>query len=891
MPALMTWFAAAGAVPLVLLSALGLRHGLRLRAPLSSSQRSLAVAHGHGKPEAHPSARGQASTAAMEAVKAHPSGSGSAAPGESRQGGIRKEPFQTRLDALFELMPDAVLSVSAAGFITASNPAAENLFQPTMGSLLGLPVDDLLASPEGLPGRSVAEMSALRPTGWLTRGLRSGGPDFPVKVLARRIAGHGEDELLLVITDQSLLMHTEEQWRRSHALFRTLYENAPVMVAGFDGSGHCVLWNREAERVLGWSLEELGRFPDHMRLLFPDPRERDEARRLLFARDGTFRDLSPTARDGRRLAHEWASFELDDGLIVCTGHDVTARRQVEGRLRATSHELDAILQNVMVGIAQVVDGRFQHVNRRLGEMLDEESHALVGRSVVEFTEDTAALPVGPLHPPDTGGKPWHRDAEIRLRRSDGSLFWCGVSVTCAAGVDGGDSQIWLFEDITRRRHTEEQLRELASYDPLTGLPNRSLFIQRLNEAVNGYHSDEPFTLMFIDLDHFKDVNDSLGHRAGDDLLCQVAKRLSACVNDSGIVARLGGDEFTVFVAPGLGDAAAAALAERIIAEVAQPFLLEGHEARVSPSVGISRYPMDGEDVGVLLRNADTAMYLAKSAGRNTYRFYSPELHEAAQSRMRLVSCLRRAVEHRSFTLVYQPLVNLHSGAWTGVEALLRLPQSELGAIGPDVFVPILEETGLIVELGAWVLEQALADTQALRAAGLVLAVNISGRQFRDDDFVEQVAELLQRHAVPAELLEFELTETVLMADTRASVAALDALSGLGVRLAVDDFGMGYSSLAYLKRFPIDAIKIDRSFVRDIPADADDAAIVEAIVAMAHRLRVTVVAEGVETVTQRDFLQSLAVQRGQGYLYARPMTLEKLAETFTVTAEPAAVKTR
>jgi diguanylate cyclase (GGDEF)-like protein len=422
-------------------------------------------------------------------------------------------------------------------------------------------------------------------------------------------------------------------------------------------------------------------------------------------------------------------------------------------------------------------------------------------------------------------------------------------------------------------HTQERLYHLAHFDALTGLPNRLLFLDRLRQAIAQAARDERLVaIMMLDLDRFKTINDTLGHSVGDELLKHIAERLRTAVREGDTIARLGGDEFTVMLphVRYIGDAAR--VAEKILGLFASPFAMNGHEIFITPSLGISMHPFT-ESMDELLVNADTAMYRAKEAGGNCFEFYRTEMSTASVRRLSLESALRRALERDELVVHYQPQAELSSGHIVGAEALLRWQHPELGLLPPAEFLPLAEETGLILAIGEWTLEHVCRQAQAWRSHGLPplrLAVNLAARQFYQGDFARRVAATLARHGLDPRLLELELTEGVLMQNTQGTIAILAELHALGVRLAVDDFGTGYSSLSYLKRFPIDTVKIDRSFVADIPRDADDAAIVTAIIAMAHGLGIRAVAEGVETCEQMEFLRRRGCDEVQGFLLGRPL---------------------
>jgi len=425
---------------------------------------------------------------------------------------------------------------------------------------------------------------------------------------------------------------------------------------------------------------------------------------------------------------------------------------------------------------------------------------------------------------------------------------------------------------------QERLNYLAYYDVLTGLPNRALLYDRLEQGTRAARRNEwRLAVLFVDLDNFKEVNDTLGHSIGDKLLSEVSRRLAACLRDTDTVGRLGGDEFGIIL-PEIGASEDAAMvARKVIDSCGKPYSIDGNELFVSASVGITLFPEDAVDSEALIRNADTAMYRAKDLGRNTYQFYTVQMNRNTQDRMRLVVDLRYALEKGEFLLHYQPKVSCASGAVTGFEALLRWQHPERGLVGPDAFIPALEETGLIVEVGAWVLAAACVQAKRWHDAGLgtpSVAVNISGRQIHVGDLCATVAKALAASGLDPAQLELELTESQLMKDAEGIIGLLRRLKAMGVSLSVDDFGTGYSSLAYLKRFPIDSLKVDRAFVRDIIADPNDVSITRAIITLAHSLKLKVVAEGVETEGQLGLLIANHCDEVQGYYFSRPLPAEQ-----------------
>jgi diguanylate cyclase (GGDEF)-like protein/PAS domain S-box-containing protein len=436
-------------------------------------------------------------------------------------------------------------------------------------------------------------------------------------------------------------------------------------------------------------------------------------------------------------------------------------------------------------------------------------------------------------------------------------------------------------DVTEQKRAEAHIQYLATHDGLTGLPNRSMFSQLLNLAiVTAQRYERKFAVLFIDLDRFKVVNDTFGHEAGDELLKDFSKRLKGNLRSSDVVARLGGDEFAVLV-PEVGDATElATVARQILSTAIKPVLVSGRECRVTASVGISIYPADAQDEESLLKNADLAMYLAKEEGKNNFQFFSKGIRSRSLERMALETNLRQALEREEFFLHYQPKLDLKTKAITGVEALLRWQNEELGLVPPAQFIPVAEDTGLIVPIGRWVLRTACTQSMAWQRQGLPpvhMAVNLSPRQFADPNLLEDIATVLLDTGVSPNLLELELTEGMVMSNVDRAMKILASISKMGVRLALDDFGTGYSSLVQIKRFPIDTLKVDRSFIRDLMQNPEDQAITKAIIAMGKTLGMTVIAEGVETQEQEEFLSEHACDESQGYYFSKPISADGFAE--------------
>nr|WP_315235682.1 EAL domain-containing protein [uncultured Albidiferax sp.] len=539
-------------------------------------------------------------------------------------------------------------------------------------------------------------------------------------------------------------------------------------------------------------------------------------------------------------------------------------------LRTSFAEQQVILSNVQVGVLFVRNGSL-HIANRYAEQIFGYGHGAM-----------AGLPASTLYPaggplPDTG-----LDEELRfLQRQDGTQFWAQLRKRSLDPQLPQAGSIWVIEDFTARKAAEDEINSLAFYDPLTLLPNRRLLMDRLKQAlVASCRSAKCGALLFIDLDHFKTLNDTLGHDKGDLLLQQVARRLVTCVREGDTVARLGGDEFVVILED-LGDnpdevaTHCRAVGEKIFTALNLSYPLAGHDVRSTPSIGVALFDGPRNVIDELLKQADLAMYQAKTAGRNTLRFFDAAMQAAVTERAVLESDLREALRLQQFVLHYQPQV-VGQSQITGAEVLLRWLHPQRGKVSPLDFIPLAEETGLIVPLGYWVLQTACAQLAlwALRpeTAELGIAVNVSAKQMQQDDFVAQVLALLRDTGAPPQRLKLELTESVLVADVENTIRKMDALKSHGVGFSLDDFGTGYSSLTYLKRLPLDQLKIDQGFIKDILVDPNDAAIARMVIALAESLGLCVMAEGVELEAQRAFLANSGCHAYQGYLMAHPLPI-------------------
>jgi diguanylate cyclase (GGDEF)-like protein/PAS domain S-box-containing protein len=556
--------------------------------------------------------------------------------------------------------------------------------------------------------------------------------------------------------------------------------------------------------------------------------------------------------------------------------DSTERKHSEALEARLGHILNGTSNEIYVFDAETL--HFVQVNQGAKNNLGYSDEELANMTPADLKPAYSLAQFEHLVAPLRNGTKEQLVFQTEHRRRDGSTYPVELHVQLS---HAGERPVFvaIVQDISDRIRSEERLRFLANYDELTGLPNRALFRDRLEHALaQAQHNRNRVAVLFLDMDDFKKINDTFGHAAGDELLAAFAARIRACVRAGDTVARLGGDEFTVILEQLNDGKYAAHIAEKILAALQQPFDLGGHEVFSTASVGVTIYPDDAAHIDELLKNADTAMYRAKEQGPGRFQFFTSEMNSRAFERLLLENNLRRAAERNEFLVYFQPQWHVVSGKCDVVEALLRWQHPDLGLCPPDDFIPVAEDRGLILSIGEWVLRAACEQLHQMHLhghTGVRAAVNVSARQFRQNDWVETVARVLQESHVDPGLLELELTESTLIYDIDAATDTLKRLKDLGLKLAVDDFGIGYTSLVYLKRFPVDTVKIDRSFVRDIPHDADDAAIVDALIAMAHRLRLTVTAEGVETPAQVEFLHRQGCDRLQGFLLARPMPMPAL----------------
>ncbi len=710
------------------------------------------------------------------------------------------------------------------------------------------------------------------------RRMRAAQDAFQVRI------GALQDQQLVLETELGQQRELAETLRDSEQRLRVLLQQLPAGIFLTDIQGEIRYVNDRWQLLAGLTAEQAAG-TGWIQALHPDDRNLmlETWRQAIqncteFVADHRFRTPS-----GRVKWLNTRATPLMDRAGRITGYlgvhaDIADLKQTEETLRASEARFRSYFELPLIGIALTgADKRWWEVNDRLCEMLGYRRAQLLSMTWAELT-----------HPDDLGIDVMQFERVIgrriegysvdkRFIRQDGALLYTGVSTRCVRRTNGAvDYFVMVIQDITERKEAEDRVQHLAHYDPLTGLPNRVLLGDRLQQAVARAGREHAQTgVMMVDIDRFKLINDALGHAVGDRLLQEVATRLRGCARQCDTISRQGGDEFAVLL-PDLdsGDEATR-IAQRMLELMAQPIRLDDQELSVTCSIGISLYPRDGRTGDLLLKNADIALYRAKDMGRNNYQFYLSGATMLSRERLNLETSLRHAVERQQLEVYYQPKWDFRAGAVTGAEALVRWNHPKLGLLSPARFIPIAEDSGLVLPMGEWVLRAAIREIGELHRSGfpgLRIAVNLSGRQFQQVELADLVAQALTENGFDPVCLELELTESTLMHHTDNNLAVLNALKATGARIAIDDFGTGYSSLSYLQQFPVDVLKIDRTFVMDLPDAAGSVAIVDAIVTLAHGLGLEVVAEGVETPEQLAFLHTHGCDEGQGYYFGRPTSL-------------------
>ena len=659
---------------------------------------------------------------------------------------------------------------------------------------------------------------------------------------------------------------------------RLLADNLPALIAYFTIDGlRCQFANKAYVSAYGFTIESIvGKsVPDVIgaeayAVIQPYILRVMEGETVSYERPLMLPDGSSRVIEVNLIPHIISDEKPQSAFVLIT--DITKFRRAEEAIRESEDRVRKFADATNEGIVFFDSGIITDINEAGARLVRLPIEKIIGRPVLDFVAPDSVETVA-----NNIRAGFERPYEANMLRADGTF----VTLEFVGKVivrDGKTLRMTVARDISERKQAEARIQFLAHHDILTHLPNRAMLLERLQIMLNvAKRQGTQVGVLFIDLDNFKTINDSLGHYAGDQLLKRLAQRLQACLRSVDLVGRLGGDEFLVIISGLERTEDVIPIAEKIAECISEPFALEGQTLGVSGSIGISMYPQDGESTDTLIRNADAAMYLAKERGRSNFQFFMPSLTKSAANSLLIESGIRKAIKNVEFVLHYQPEVVSQTGVISAVEALIRWKHPDLGLLGPDKFISFAEHRGLIMPIGRWVINEAIRQCKEWLDAGLriPIAINISAVQFKQKDLVELIAANLKSYDLPGELLELELTESLFLEDVTAMTKTLSRLKDLGVTLAVDDFGTGYSSLAYLKRYPIDKIKIDRSFISDIPHNADDVAITTAIINLADSLGLQVVAEGVETQVQADFLERHHCDYIQGYLVSYPLPPDEI----------------
>lgn len=765
------------------------------------------------------------------------------------------------------------------GAIVDVNMAACDYYGYTRDELLAMHVWDINVRGEEQVRIQLGRAATSERTYFQFRHMLASGEIRDVEIHTGPIDIGSRKLLFSIVHDINERKRAEKALQQSEEKYRVIFDYAPVGIYQSTRDGRLVTANETLARMLGYdSVDEL-LTKNLERDIYLDSKQRDELiRRFEPYAYANNVELQWKRKDGSAI---WVQLNAhgvrsSHGSLYFEGfvYDVTERKQVEELLRKQSAAITASMDGIGILNERL---EFTYVNDSLARLFGYGDHnLLIGNSLCDLYEPqeqvrfiTSIIPLV-----EQRGR-WRGEA-TGLRR-DGVNFPQEISLTAI----GGGGMVCVVRDITERTYAEEQIKHLAYHDALTNLPNRLLFKDRLTVALSHAQREAArLAVLFLDLDRFKVINDSLGHNIGDQLLQAVAARVHACVRDSDTVARLGGDEFTVLLPHLHRSDDAAPVASKIIEAIRYPFHIEGREFFITTSIGISLFPEDGTDAESLIKNADTAMYQAKELGRDNYQLFNAVVNANALQRIALEHGLRKAMTSEELEVHYQPIFDMRTGRTTGMEALLRWTHPQMGAIPPSTFIQLAEATGIMIPIGSWALREACRQAKAWHDAGhhaLSLAVNLSVTQLQQVDLVDRVRTILAETGFPAASLELEITESSAMQSPETSIRTLYELKKLGIRISLDDFGTGHSSLSYLKRFPIDTLKIDQSFVRDITTDPDTAAIVTAIIAMAHSLRLKVIAEGVEYPEQENFLRHHGCDQMQGFLMTQPVSASEFLQ--------------
>ncbi|RMV75673.1 Sensory box/GGDEF domain/EAL domain-containing protein [Pseudomonas caricapapayae] len=789
--------------------------------------------------------------------------------------------------SVFAQCPDAMIIASLAdGHIMDANEAFVERTGLALDDVIGkTPTELNLWAVPGIGPKVLQQLQTGNIHNLEIPFRRKNGETFSGLMSAQPFEQSPTPAVLVIVRDITQLKQAQKQLQLSEEKFAKAFHASPdglAITRQQDGmllevnEGFCRITGYSEQHCLEHSTFDLG--------IWVDLSERSRLIEQL-KRHGSVRDFKARLRnaDGSIRLCELSSQPLvitGDDCLLTIARDITESRQMQEKLHLAATVFESTAEGVLI---TDTDQRINAVNRAFTE--------ITGYSEAEAIGQTPRLLASGQHDSAFYASMWHQLAaeghwqgEISNRRKDGELYPSWLTINAVRNKANRTTHfVAVFADISSLKHAQARLDYQAHHDPLTGLPNRTLFESRLQSAL--LHSEESGSLgavLFLDLDRFKHINDSLGHPVGDLLLKGIAHRLKETLRDVDTVARLGGDEFIVLLPGLLQPSDAQSIANKLLACFNTPFEAGEHELYISPSIGSCVFPTDGNDVATLVKNADAAMYRSKAKGRNRVESYTHDLTTQASERIALEQELRRALDHNQLALAYQPKISLLTHTLVGAEALIRWSHPTFGEVPPEHFIPLAEENGMILQIGDWVLEQAcrqMGEWRKTRQPFGPLSVNLAGAQLRQTNLVERIEQLLADNGLEPSCLQLEITEHFIMSQTQEALAVLHKLKTLGVQLAIDDFGTGYSSLSYLKRLPLGILKIDQSFIRGLPEDTHDAAIVRAIIALGRSMQLTVIAEGVENSEQQQFLTSEGCEQIQGYIISLPLQPDEFSERF------------
>lgn len=784
---------------------------------------------------------------------------------------------EVKNQALIKLIPDMMFRINKSGIYLDFKPAKG--FDPMLSSsdFLGKNIHEIMPT-------QVAQQTMI----FVEKALMTGETQLfeyqlftqdDIKDYEARIVVSGDNEVLALVRDITERKKVEEELQFQAQIIDQLPN--PVIIT--DMIGYVTGWNEGAEKLFGYRLEEaLGQHI--LFLLLEEEHDFIQQKLVQLLKEKVSHEIETRMKKKSGdlfFAHLILSLyrNKDSFVTGIIGYviDITERKRAEDALRLNAKVFENTSEALMITDIQA---NILSVNQAFSKITGYSQEEAIGKN-------TRILKSG-RHNKQFYKNMWKLlkklgswQGEIQDRRKSGEIYPKWLTINSVKDNSGKVTHyVAIFSDITKRKQTEERLEYLAHYDTLTGLPNRHLFHDRLQQAlVRAEQSNLQIALLFIDLDRFKNINDTFGHTVADQLLIDVSKRLANFIRKIDTVSRFGGDEFIIILTDVTSAKDVALKAQKIMALISKPFVLEGQELFITLSVGITSYPLDGENMDQLVKNSYTSMNHAKKLGRNNYQFYSSEMNSKALEQLNMEIDLRKALEREEFRLYYQPKISFKTGELVGAEALIRWYSAKSGLISPEKFIPLAEETGLIIPISEWVFLTACKQIKEWQTTGfpsICVSVNLSGRHFKEKNLVEMVEQVLEQTGLDPNYLELELTESAIMDNVEQGIITLNRLKNMGIYLAIDDFGTGYSSFSYLKRFPVDILKIDQSFVSDITTDSDSAAIVSAIISVGHSLNLKVIAEGVETEDQFHFLSEHQCDEAQGYYFSKPLSVKEFS---------------